>query len=197
MTPGHLAMDELSREIEALLFTEGGSMTYARLARATGKSEGEVKAALPFIESHLSGSALTLVRSDTEASLGIAPGAQKPVLAMLKEEEERNVGDAGLEILGILLYEGPSTRAEIDYIRGVNSSSTLRNLLSRGLVERSGNPEDGREFIYRPTTELLAFLGVTARENLPEYGTISAELQAFKQQQHHAGTGEPEPTIAA
>lgn len=190
-------MDELSREIEALLFAEGGSMTFARLARATGKSEGEVKAALPFIESRLSNGALALVRSDTEASLGIAPNAQKPVLAMLRDEEERNIGEAGLEILGVLLYEGPATRAEIDYIRGVNSSSTLRSLLSRGLVERSGNPEDGREFIYRPTTELMAFLGVTTRENLPEYGIISGELKAFKQQQHHAGTGEPEPVIAA
>lgn len=177
-------MDELSREIEALLFAEGGSMTFARLARATGKSESEVKAALPFIESRLGNGGLTLVRSETEAALGIAPSAQKPVLAMLKEEEERNIGEAGLEILGVLLYEGPSTRAEIDYIRGVNSSSTLRNLLSRGLVERTGNPEDGREFIYRPTTELLAFLGVTGRENLPDYDTISAELKAFK---HHAG----------
>ncbi len=172
-------------------------MTFARLARATGKSEGEVKAALPFIESRLAHGALTLVRSDTEASLGIAPNAQKPVLAMLKEEEERNIGEAGLEIIGVLLYEGPATRAEIDYIRGVNSSSTLRSLLSRGLVERSGNPEDGREFIYRPTAELMAFLGVTARENLPEYGIISAELKAFKQQQHHAGSGEPESAIAA
>lgn len=188
-------MDDLSREIEALLFAEGGSMTFVRLARATGKSEGEVKAALSFLESRLSNGALTLVRSETEASLGIVPGAQKPVLAMLKDEEERNIGEAGLEILGVLLYEGPATRAEIDYIRGVNSSSTLRNLLSRGLVERSGNPEDGREFIYRPTAELLAFLGVTARENLPDYGIISAELRAFKQ--HHAGSGEPEPTITA
>ncbi len=178
-------MDELSREIEALLFAEGGSMTFARLARATGRSESEVRATLAFIESRLSNGALTLIRSDTEVSLGIAPSARKPVLAMLKEEEERNIGEAGLEIVGVLLYEGPSTRAEIDYIRGVNSSSTLRNLLARGLVERSGNPEDGREFIYRPTTELLAFLGVTNRENLPEYATISAELNSFKQ--HHAG----------
>lgn len=196
MTAEHLVMDELSREIEALLFAEGGSMTFARLARTTGKSESEVKAALPFIESRLSNGALTLVRSDTEAVLGIAASAQKPVLAMLKEEEERNIGEAGLEILGVLLYEGPSTRAEIDYIRGVNSSSTLRALLARGLVERSGNPEDGREFIYRPTTELLAFIGVTERENLPEYGTISAELKAFKS--HHApGTTDGESIIAA
>ena len=106
------------------------------------------------------------------------------------EEYERDIGDAGLEVLAVLLYEGPSTRAMIDYIRGVNSSSTLRNLLLRGLVERSGNPEDGREYLYRPTTDLLAHLGSPTRESLPEYATISRELAAFKATQQHGTTAD-------
>jgi hypothetical protein len=56
-------------------------------------------------------------------------------------------------------------------------------LLARGLLERAGNPLDGREYIYRPTAELLAHLGVSEGKDLPEYATISSELATFERQQ--------------
>ncbi len=91
--------------------------------------------------------------------------------------------------MAIILYRGPSTRAQIDYIRGVNTASTLRNLLARGLLERTGNPDDAREYLYRPTVELLAHLGVTEGKELPDYATIVAELSAFESTQASADNG--------
>lgn len=173
-------MNELSAKIQALLFSEGGALSIKTLEKALGCSADEVRTALSDLATALAGTGLTLVQSDTEAILAVAPVATDIVTKKATEEYGRDIGDAGLEVLAILLYEGASTRAQIDYIRGVNSSSTLRNLLTRGLIERSGNPEDGREFIYRPTTELLAHLGVSDKTALPEYGTISAELSSFK-----------------
>ena len=126
----------------------------------------------------------------------ISTAAREAVANVLKEEAERDIGDAGLEVLAILLYEGPSTRATIDYIRGVNSSSTIRTLLTRGLVERSGNPDDGREYIYKPTTDLFAYVGVRKREDLPEYGTIAGELAAFKVARDAHGTRESDTDTA-
>lgn len=177
-------MDKRSQEIQALLFAEGGALTYKNLAKALECTDAELKASLDLLAQALQGSGLSLVRSDTEAVLAVSADAREAVMKKASEEFDRDIGDAGLEVLAILLYEGPSTRAEIDYVRGVNSSSTLRNLLTRGLVERSGNPEDGREFIYRATTELLAHLGVGERTSLPEHGTISSELSSFKSQSH-------------
>lgn len=173
-------MAELHKQIQALLFSEGGSLSYKSLARSLEVSEGDIRMNLDTLAQKLEGTGLGIVRSDTEASLAVVPEARDAVVKVLKEDEERNIGEAGLEILAILLYEGPATRAQIDYIRGVNSSSTVRTLLTRGLIERAGNPADGREYIYRPTTELLAYLGATTREDLPEYGTIAPELSAFK-----------------
>lgn len=182
-------MDRRAQEIQALLFAEGGALTYKSLAKSLGCSEDELMPALDALSAGLGGSGLSLVRSDTEASLVVSADAREVVAKKMSEEYERDIGDAGLEVLAILLYEGPSTRATVDYVRGVNSSSTLRNLLARGLIERSGNPEDGREFLYRPTTELLAHLGITKRDKLPEYGTISAELASFKATEgNHGGT---------
>lgn len=182
-------MHTLAAQAQALLFAEGGALTYKALAKTLGCSEGDLNIALDSLARALDGTGLTLVRSDTETVLAIAANAKDAVMKKASEEYERDIGEAGLEVLAILLYEGPSTRAAIDYVRGVNSSSSIRNLLIRGLIERSGNPLDGREFVYRPTTELLAHLGVSDRTNLPEYGTISPELASFKANQaaeHHA-----------
>lgn len=179
-------MNDLSAKIQALLFSEGGALSLKALEKALGCTHEEVSAALDALSGALAGSGLTLIRSDTEAVLAVAPVATEVVTKKATDEYGRDIGDAGLEVLAILLYEGASTRAQIDYIRGVNSSSTLRNLLTRGLIERSGNPEDGREFIYRSSVELLALLGTTDRTALPEHGTISAELSSFKAS-HAAG----------
>lgn len=184
----------IAKQAQALLFSEGGALTYKSLAKSLGCSEADLKTALDSLASSLDGSGLALVRSDTEAVLAVSSDAKDAVMKKAAEEYERDIGDAGLEVVAVLLYEGPSTRATIDYIRGVNSSSTIRTLLLRGLVERSGNPEDGREFIYRATTDLLAHLGSTKREDLPEYATISRELATFKaSESNHGPTAAIEP----
>ena len=126
-------------------------------------------------------------------SVVVSPATSEEIKTAYELELGREIGDAGLEVLAIVLYRGPSTRAQVDYIRGVNTSSTMRTLLTRGLIERTGNPEDGREFLYRPTVELLAHLGVRKVTELPDYAKISNELAAFEQkgspfQEHDAVT---------
>jgi segregation and condensation protein B len=95
----------------------------------------------------------------------------------------RDLGKAGLETLTIILYKHPIKRSEIDYIRGVNSSFILRNLLIRGLIERLTEKEGlGRGYLYKPTLELLSHLGVSKIENLPESASITSELENFATQ---------------
>lgn len=170
---------DLSIKIEALLFAEGDSLTLKKLMQLLACDAQSLSAALDVLAAQLQSRALTLIRTETEVALAVSPQSQETVRSAM-QREERDIGDAGLEVLAILLYEGASTRADIDYIRGVNSSSTLRTLLSRRMAERMGNPEDAREYVYRPTVELLAHLGVSKTDELPEYATIARELRAFK-----------------
>ena len=170
----------LSTRIEAVLFAEGGPLSIRKLATMLGVTAEEVSIAITELQSAMEGRGLTVVRTDTEVALAVSPQDRATVAEILGKEQDRDIGDAGLEVLAVLLYEGPSTRATIDYIRGVNSSYTLRALLSRGLVERGGNPEDGREYVYRPTVELLAHLGVNSANALPDFATIAQELATFK-----------------
>jgi segregation and condensation protein B len=171
---------DLSSRMHAFLFAEGGSLTMRRLSHLCGVSPEDLSSALDELSAKLEGTALALVRTDTEVSLVVGPQVSGVLRESYEKDLGREVGDAGLEVLAILMYRGASTRAQIDYIRGVNTSSTVRTLLSRGLVERTGNPNDGREYVYRPTVELLAHLGITRSEELPEYAKITAELAEFE-----------------
>ena len=75
--------------------------------------------------------------------------------------------------LTIILYHAPISRPEVDYIRGVNSSFIIRHLLIRGLIKRSLKAGDNRAYVYEPTIELLAQLGLNERASLPRYDEIT------------------------
>lgn len=179
----------LANSLEALLFAEGGALLRKKLLVMLECKDAELREAIQALRERLRGG-ISLIESETEVSLAISKEASETVLAIQKKELSRDIGEAGLEVLAIILYCGPSTRARIDYIRGVNTSSTLRALLSRGLIEKEGNPSDAREYLYKPTVELLAHLGVTNIRDLPEYGTIAAELISFEQEQTEHGNPE-------
>ena len=81
----------------------------------------------------------------------------------------------------IILYQGPISRAELDYIRGVNSQFILRNLLVRGLIEKIDNPKDQRSFLYKPTLQLLSFIGISKIEDIPDFQSVKSDIENFKQ----------------
>ena len=159
-------------------------MEHRRLCTLLGCKEPELKEALGVLAERLKERGVSLIDTGSEVGLAVAKSASDIVREAIKRDLSRDIGDAGLEVLVIVLYCGPSTRARIDYIRGVNTASTLRTLLSRGLLERVGNPEDAREYLYRPTVELLAHLGVSDVKELPDYATVSLELARFEQTEH-------------
>ncbi len=92
------------------------------------------------------------------------------------------MGKASLETLTIILYRGPITKSQIDYIRGVNSNFILRGLLIRGLIEREKNPDDERGFIYKPAIELITHLGIGSLSGLPEYTETQAQILKFEKE---------------
>ena len=171
---------DLVSQAQAFLFVEGGSLSMKNLASKLHIESVALGGVLDELATRLKGSGLTLIRTETEVSLAVAPAVSTAIEAAYQDDKE--IGDAGLEVLAIILYRGASTKSRIDYIRGVNTSSSIRALLSRGLIERAGNPADSREYLYRPTTELLAHLGVTQVEELPNHGKISSALSAFEAQ---------------
>ena len=191
-------LHQLANQAQAFLFVEGGTLSVRKLTQLLHATPETTHQALVALAQSLQGSGLALVQTETEATLTTSEITSSAVLDSFEKELGREIGEAGLEALAIVLYLGPKTRADIDYIRGVNTSSTIRSLLSRGLIERIQNPSDSREYLYRPTGELLAHLGVTNVKDLPDYDKIIGELVARTDprdifEEHHGNT-EPADT---
>lgn len=178
----HLRMSNatLAQTIEALLFASSRPLSRAELAKRLGRDTAELEVAIEELRQSSSGRGVVCVDDGSTLELRVSAEASGAVEELRKEELSRDIGRAGLEALAAILYRGPLTRSEIDFIRGVNSSQTLRTLLMRGLIRKIPNPKDERSFLYEPTTELLAELGVTHRDELPEYAHTRTKLEELE-----------------
>jgi segregation and condensation protein B len=172
---------DLAAKIEAILFWKAEPVATKKLAQLLGVNAIALKDGLAALENSLKGRGVTLVQTDEEVMLGTAKELSPLIEQLTKDELTRDLGKAGLETLSIVLYQGPISRADIDYIRGVNSQFILRSLLIRGLVERVDNPADARSYLYKPTLDLLSHLGVSKIADLPEYEQVRNDIASFKQ----------------
>ena len=182
---------DISAKIEAILFWKAEPVSIKKLGALLGADEKAVKQGLRDLESALKGRGLALVQTEDEVSLGTAASMSRVIEELSKDELTRDLGKAGLETISIILYQGPISRADIDYIRGVNSQFILRSLLIRGLVERVENPADARSYLYKTTLDLLSHLGITKVSDLPNYDKVRKNIEAFKQSQSADATIAP------
>lgn len=172
----------LENQIEAVLFWKGEPVKIKKLADILNTDEISIKLGLDKLEESLNGHrGLILQRKDDEVSLATGKEVGPIIEKITKEELVKDLGKAGLETLAIIIYKGPVTRAEIDYIRGVQSNFILRNLSIRGLIEKITNPKDQRSFLYQPTFELLSYLGLSKLEEMPELEVVRRDLVEFSQ----------------
>lgn len=164
--------------IEALLFYKATPQKKTALQKmfAIGDVE-EWEAALKKLHTRLQSGATRLVETDTELSLSTAPELAEFIESLRKNELKGDIGKAGAETLAIILYREPISRAEIDRIRGVNSSFILRNLLVKGLVEREAS---GNTYQFSITSELLQQLGVSKKSDLPRFSDFMNAIDTFK-----------------
>lgn len=164
--------------LESLLLISGEPLSYARLAKIAGAEESQVReAAALLVEKYTKDEerGIMVIANNNQLLLATKPENAGYIEALTKNALQENLSKAGLEVLSIIAYRSPITKAEIEAIRGVNCSFTVRNLLLRDLIEREGNPEDSRGYIYRPSFRFLETLGIGSVADLPDYATLSQD----------------------
>ncbi len=169
---------DISAQIEALLFFRGEPVKLGFLANTLKISEDMTKEGVDVLEKNLQNRGIMLMRNGEEIMLGTTPAMGTTIELLLKEEVSRDLGKAGLETLALVLYRGPVARSDVNYIRGVNSNYILRSLLVRGLIEKVEG--SARSTMYRPTFELLSYMGISKVEDLPEYDGVDKAVEEFK-----------------
>lgn len=174
-----MELEKIKSIIESILFISGDPIKLAKIAKITGVSRSEVENAIGILrDEYATGKGFTIIRKEDEIQMTTNPDNASYVSDLVKSEVQENLSQAGLEVLSIIAYRGPITRAEIEAIRGVNSSFTVRALLLRGLLERIENPKDARSYLYKISFEFIKRLGIDEISKLPDFETLSKDERA-------------------
>ena len=168
--------NELEKNLEAVLFVSGEPVSVAKFSKILKKDKDEIEKSLEKLEGDLWVRGLRLSNKGDSYMLVTAPESSSAVEDFVREELGEDLSRATLETLSVIVYKGPLSRAQIDYIRGVNSSFTVRNLLIRGLIERKSDPKDSRSWLYSPSFEFLKYMGIENIAKLPGYNEFRKEM---------------------
>ncbi len=172
-----MEQEKLKSAIESILFISGEPVSVAKIAKVTEAPIAEVENALMILQNEYAGSqrGIVILKKEQEVQMATDPDQASIVDRLVKSEIQENLSRAGLEVLSIIAYRGPITRVEVEAIRGVNCSYTVRSLMMRGLLERIENPSDNRGYLYKISFDFLKKLGIDSIEKLPDYETLSKD----------------------
>jgi segregation and condensation protein B len=159
---------ELEAQIEALLFVSPSAASPKQIAEALGVTTNAVNKAIKNLAEQLSTRGLRIQENKGRFLLTTAPELSEAVENFLHLGTTTKLTHASLEALAIIAYQQPVTRPAIDAIRGVNSDSVIRNLLSKGLIEEAGRSDGpGRPILYSTAPEFLQYFGLASLKDLP------------------------------
>ncbi len=166
------ALDPLVRSVEATLFAAGEPMTAEAISTHLGGAD--VREALAELAAHYRGRGIELVERGKRWHFQTA--ADLAHLLRREREDVRRLSRAATEVLAIVAYHEPVSRAEVESIRGVQTAKgTLDVLLEAGWVRVAGRREvPGRPVIYATTPEFLAHFGLASRKDLPGIDELRA-----------------------
>ena len=164
--------DDLVRGVEAALFAAEEPLSAEQLSAHLGGAD--VREALAELEAHYRERGVRLVERGKRWQFQTAPDLAH--LLRREKEQVRRLSRAATEVLAIVAYHEPVSRAEIEAIRGVQTSAgTLDVLMEAGWVRAAGRREvPGRPVIYATTPEFLSHFGLTSRKDLPGIDELKA-----------------------
>ena len=186
---------ELVPVIEALLFSAAEPLTAIQLAEACEADPLVVAEALVRLKADCDadGRGIRLVEEAQGFLLVTRPDFAPYVGRLLRGRKKMRLSRPALETLAIIAYKQPVTKAEVDAIRGVDSSGVLNTLLERVLVTIRGRSKAiGRPLLYGTTSDFLSYFGLRDLTDLPRVEELKAIVGEREPENPEA---EPEPEV--
>ena len=180
-----MELKEMEAALEAVLFAAGEPVGVERLCLGLETDRPTLDAVAQRLMDQYSYErrGLRLLRLDASYQLCSAPEYADYVRKTLESRKPARLSQPALEVLAIIAYYQPVTRAYVDQVRGVDSSYTVGLLLERDLIEESGRlAVPGRPILYRTTKTFLRSFGLSSLEELPELpsGTQEGDQMTLK-----------------
>ena len=173
-------LHELEAAVEGILFASGEPVGVDRICLALELDRNTAMMLLRRLEDYYAYErrGIRLVRMEDSYQLCSAPDYADAIRKAFEIRKSAKLSQPALEVLTIIAYYQPTTRAYVDQVRGVDSSYTMGLLLERGLIEECGRMQvPGRPHLYRTTKEFLRVFHLGSLEELPEMPGIETEGQ--------------------
>lgn len=174
--------DKIPYAIEGILFAAGEPVKTAKLAAVLEISIEAVEEAVRVLKYDYDTQERGFMIIDIDEGYQICsrPEYYNYIQVILGEQRRQALSNAAMEALAIIAYRQPITRAQIEYIRGVNSDSAVNRLAERGLIEEAGRLDaPGRPVLYKTTQNFLRCFGLSTPKDLPEldFSKLSPEYE--------------------
>jgi len=167
---------ELQRMLEAILFAAGEPVEVSRLAVALEADEVDITSAANGLADMLAFErrGIRVVKLENAYQM-VSSGEMADIITKsLETRKPPKLSSSQLEVLTIVAYYQPATKAMIEQIRGVDSAYSISSLLNKHLIEESGRLNaPGRPILYRTTPVFLRTFGLSSLDELPEIERIS------------------------
>lgn len=173
--PSNLPDEELAAMVEALLLVAHEPPTIDELAAGAEVPVNEIERALSWLDAREERGWMIQCH-DRRLHIVTAPRFAKNVRTFLQLDREARLSSASLEVLAIVAYEQPVTRAEIERVRGVDSSGILAKLHAQSLIEPVARLATvGNPIQYGTTVDFLKHFGLGAIDDLPPLGDVGGK----------------------
>ena len=173
-------MTQLESTLEAVLFAAGDAVSLDRLCAALETPREDILAAARALEAlyALENRGLMLRRIEDRLQLCSRPMYAEAARRVTESRRAATLSPAALEVLTIIAYRQPVTRAFIDQLRGVDSGGTLAGLAEKQLIEEAGRLEvPGRPILYRTTERFLQAFALESLDDLPALPALTENEQ--------------------
>ena len=175
-----LEMKEIEAAVESILFASGEPVAIERICVAMEMDRPTVELVLQRLQDYYAYErrGMRLIRMEDSYQLCSAPEYAEIIRRAFEIRKPAKLSQPALEVLTVIAYYQPTTRAYVDQIRGVDSSYTVGLLLDRHLIEECGHLQvPGRPRLYRTTQAFLRAFHLRSLEELPEMPGLEADGQ--------------------
>ncbi len=161
---------ELQRILEAILFAAGEPVEISRLAQTLETDPADVEAALNDLADKLAFDrrGIRLLRLENQYQMVSSGEMADYITKCLETRKPPKLSASQLEVLTIIAYYQPATKAMVEQIRGVDSAYSVGALLNKKLIEDAGRLNvPGRPILYKTTSDFLRTFGLCSLDELP------------------------------
>ena len=163
------SVQDIQRAVEAILFAAGYPVKYEKLSEVIGLPQRDLRALISAMAEGYRDRGIQLLMYPDACQLTTREVFAPYIREALGIKQGGNLSASSLEVLAVVAYNQPVTRAYVDTVRGVDSSYAVTSLLDKGLIEAVGRLDaPGRPMLYGTTEKFLRVFGLSSLADLPE-----------------------------